>query len=405
MENKKFRIALFMLPLLTQGGGAEKYFIDLARNLSEEGYQTDIVTMDENFFNKFARLLHIFALGNFFGKIDTSGREKEDTIKQQLGKALWIKTNFKNLGNILKNYDIVYSKNEIVELVLLRFVSCKKLPPIVLGVHTPIYYPKTKSFISKLHNFLYSGFFYKRISRGAKCVHVSNISAKKIVENKLKSKSELIYYPFSAQQALDSAETYKCGIEFDRDKKNIIFAGRLGEQKGIDVLINIIQKISENEILAAKIGINIFGTGDKKCETVVKMLAEKNSFVHFFGHIENKFMPHVLSQQDLMVAPSKWETLPYSVLEAQGMGLPVIAFDIPGPGDIIEKDKTGFLVSTEDEFFEKLKDIVDGKIGFDKNAIIQNIEKKFSPEKIYKEMINMFEKNIFTPLETGARED
>ncbi len=68
MEDKKYKIAFFMLPLLTQGGGAEKYFAGMARDFSERGYRCDVITMDEKFFRKFVRLLHIFVLGNFFGK-------------------------------------------------------------------------------------------------------------------------------------------------------------------------------------------------------------------------------------------------------------------------------------------------------------------------------------------------
>ena len=394
MENKKFRAALFMLPLLTQGGGAEKYFIEIARNFREKGIEADVVTMDENFFRKFARLLHIFVLGNFFGKIGVTGRECEEEISHQLGRARWIKTSYKNLKKIFQNYDIVYSKNELAELVLLKHIGYKNLPPVIVGVHTPIIYPEAKSFISKLHNFLYSSFLYRRLLKGARAIHVSNSFAKDFIDNKFKLKSELIYYPFSAEQILDLAEIYKCDIEFDPGKKNIIFAGRLGEQKGIDVLINIIQKIGDSETLEGKIRINIFGSGDKKYETAIKNLAEKYSFVRFFGHIEHKYMPHILSQQDLMIAPSKWETLPYSILEAQALGLPVIAFDIPGPSDIIERSRTGFLVSSDDDFFEKLKDIIEDKLSFDRNTIIQNIEQKFNSEKIYSELINIFQENL-----------
>lgn len=394
MESKEFRIGLFMLPLLTQGGGAEKYFIEIAENLNEKGIQADIITMDKNFFQKFARLIHIFTHGNFFGKINISGRESEEGISHQLGKARWIKASYKNLGKILRDYDIIYSKNELVELILLKRIGYKKLPPVIVGVHTPIIYPKTNSFISKLHNFLYLSFFYKWLLRGARCVHVSNEFTKKIIEDKFRIKSRLVYYPFSTRKVADSTQKNKCNIEFNTDKKNIIFVGRFGEQKGIDALISIIQKISGDENLKSKVNFNIFGSGDKEYENEIKDLAEKYPFIRYFGHIENKYMPHILSQQDLMIAPSKWETLPYSILEAQGTGLPVIAFDIPGPSDVIGDSKTGFLVNSKEDFFEKIKDIIEGKISFDRNVIVQNIEKKFSPEKIYSELINMFQKNL-----------
>jgi len=388
------KIALFVLPLLTQGGGAEKYFIELARNLRERGIEADVVTMDEKFFRKFARLLYIFVLGNFFGKIDISGRESEAYISRQLGRARWIKSSFKDLEKKLKDYDIIYSKNELVELILLKRIGYRKLPPVIAGIHTPIHYPETKSFISKLHNFLYSSFLYKWLLGGVKCVHVSNGAAKDIIENKFKLKSELIYYPFSTRQILDSAQKNKCDIEFDAHKKNIIFVGRLGEQKGVDVFIDIIRKMGRDKNITDKVHINIFGSGDKKYETAIGGLAKKYPFVRYSGHVKHKYMAHILDQQDLMIAPYKWETLPFVILEAQAMGLPVIAFDIPGPSDIIENGKTGFLVKSKEEFFERMENVIGGKNSFDRNVIIQNIENKFNPEKIYTELINMFRENL-----------
>ncbi len=394
MENKKFKVALFMLPLLTQGAGAEKYFIELAKNFRDKGVEADVITMDEDFFRKFARLLHIFTRGNFFGKIDISGRERESAIRDQLGRSRWLKASYKDLGKTLRNYDVIYSKNEVVDLILLKIIGYKKLPPIVVGVHTPISYPETRSFNSKLHNCLYASFFYKWLIGGAKCVHVSNSSALRVIDKEFKLKSELIYYPFSIRQILDSAKKNKCDIEFDADKKNFIFVGRLGEQKGIDVLIKIIRKISGNKVLAGKTGINIFGSGDEAYQNAIKKMAEENSFVRYFGHVEHKFMPDILSRQDLLVAPSKWETLPYVILEAQGMGLPVIAFDIPGPSDIMIDGLTGFLVKNEEEFIEKTISIVQNEVKFSREEITKNIEKKFDPDIIYGQLLDMFEDNL-----------
>ena len=394
MESRGFKVGLFMLPLLTQGGGAEKYFIELARNLNERGIQLEVITMDENFFRKFARLLHIFTRGNFFGKIDISGRESEDEISKQLGKARWIKTNFKNLGRVLGEYDVVYTKNELVDLFLLKFIGYRNLPPVVAGIHTPVFYPEAKSFLSKLHNFLYLSSFYRWLLKGMKGIHVSNKSTKDIIENRFNLKSWLIYYPFSPDAVASLAKENISGLSHSTEKKNIIFAGRLGEQKGIEFLIDIIGRIKRDAILQDLVMLNIFGSGDKKYETEIKTLAEKHPFVQYFGHVENKYMPHVLSQQDLMIVPSKWETLPYSVLETQSMGVPVVAFDIPGPNDIIGNEKTGFLASSKDDFFEKMKIVARGEVSFERDVIIQNVEKKFNPEKIYSELAKMFQDSL-----------
>jgi len=383
-----------MLPLLTQGGGAEKYFIELARNLRTRGIEADVVTMDENFFRKFARLLHIFTRGNFFGKIEISGRESENAVHEKLGGAHWIKTSRKNLGATLRKYATIYSKNEIVDLALLKLIGYKKLPPIVVGVHTPIFFPDAKSFITKLHNWLYSGFLYKWLLRDVKCIHVSNKAAKDLIDKKFKAKCRLIYYPFSVEEIKNAAGRNQADIQFSNNKTKIIFVGRLSEQKGFDRLTGLIERLGKDNELKDKIQLNVFGTGGTKENDEIKICSEKFDFVGYFGHVENKFIPDILGRQDLMIAPSRWETLPYNILEAQAMGLPVVAFDIPGPNDIIKDGQTGVLAKSRVEFMGAIENFTNGTIRFDKNRIISNIEKRFDPEKIYSELINMFQETV-----------
>jgi len=383
-----------MLPLLTQGGGAEKYFTNLARNLSNKGYKTDVITMNESFFKIFARLLHIFTHGNFFRKIDISGRETEIVVKNRLGNSNWIKSSFINLRKVLGQYDIIYSKNEIVDLLLLKLIGYRKLPPIIIGVHTSIFYPNTKSFNSKLHNFLYLSSFYKWLLRGARCIHLSNKFTKNLVDEKFDIKSELIYYPFSLNEITAAIKNVKSPMEFNPHKKNIAFVGRLAEQKGIASLVNIIERIAKKEKINKKIVFNIFGSGDKKNEKIINDLQKKYFFVKWHGHIENKYILKILSQQDLFISTAKWETLPFNILEAQVVGLPVIAFSIPGPKDIIINGTTGLLVNDDLEFCSEIEDCILGRKVFDSKVITDNIKEKFSSEKIYSEIIAMFQKYL-----------
>jgi glycosyltransferase involved in cell wall biosynthesis len=385
------KIALFMLPPLTQGGGAEKYFIELAKNLRKNRIEADIITMDSKFFFRFAKLLYLFAYRKWFRHIDISGRETEENIKANLGKANWLRADFRNLAKILGNYDLVYSKNEIVDLILLKLNFYKNLPPVVVGVHTPLFFPNPKTFITKIHNFLYLGFFYRRLLRGVKCLHVSNSSAKELVDKNFQIKNQLIFYPFSASEIVETSQNFVSALFFDRDKFNIVFTGRLSEQKGIGALANIVSKLAKKHDIAEKIRVNIFGSGDAKHENIVRELANRHSFVKYFGHVENKFIPNILSRHDLFISTSSWETLPYNILEAQALGLPAIAFDIPGPADIIVARKTGFLVENETDFLAKITDFVENRIRLNKDSIIRNVETKFDPKKIYSDIISLFQ--------------
>lgn len=383
------KICLFMLPFLNQGGGAEKYFIELASWLSKQkGTEVDVITVDEDFFKLFAFLINVYRLKPF-AKIDISGREKEADVRKRLGRAKWIKSSLQTLRERLSQYDVVYSKNEIVDLALLKALGYSKLPPIVVGVHTPVFYPQTNSFNSKLHNFLYGDGLYRFLLNGVTLVHASNKFTASFLEKRFAVKTQLIPYPFSASKqemkGIEEAANKYCAS----GKFNIVFAGRLGEQKGVDILPEIVEYLSQNN-LSRKVCLNIFGSGEDIWNERIKELADKYPWVRYWGHVEHRLMPIILSKQNLLISPSRWEVLPYNILEAQAVGLPVLAFDIPGPQDIIINGKTGILVKSDQEFKKKLISLVKNKKHFSAKAIKDNLDKKFSPDKKFNEILQMF---------------
>lgn len=68
--------------------------------------------------------------------------------------------------------------------------------------------------------------------------------------------------------------------------------------------------------------------------------------VHFLG--QRSDVPELLSAVDLVVLPTRWESLPNSVLEAMSAGRSVIASDVGGCCELIEPERTGLLVPPQD---------------------------------------------------------
>jgi glycosyltransferase involved in cell wall biosynthesis len=70
------------------------------------------------------------------------------------------------------------------------------------------------------------------------------------------------------------------------------------------------------------------------------------SFVHFLGARPD--VPHILTALDVHCLPSRFEGMPFSVLEAMAAGCPVVASSAPGTVDVVEDGVTGLLAPIDD---------------------------------------------------------
>lgn len=381
------KIAFFMVPLLNHGGGAEKYFINIANEMARRGHETSIINLDKSLYSKLTFFLSIY----YHHKL-IKLRYTDKEIEKELKEVKWIKTNLRNLKNVLNNFDVIYAKNEILDLSILKLIGMKNLPPVIVGVHTPIFYPISDSFYSKLHNFLYLGPLYRWLLGGCQAIHIPNSDYIKLIKDSFpdfKNKTFLIFYPFDSE-AFSSLETNENDNLF-----RILFVGRLTEQKGIDILVRVIERISLTEEFK-NMYFNIAGSGELQND--IKYLQQKFSNVNWLGHVPQSEIPKIYISNDILIAPSRYEMLPWVPLEAQSCGVPVIVSDIAGPRDIIIDGKTGFLVKYNVEafvdkilYFYNLKKDNPDKFNKFRIKAREHIKEKFEPAKICNQLEDMFE--------------
>lgn len=120
---------------------------------------------------------------------------------------------------------------------------------------------------------------------------------------------------------------------------------RLFKEKGHTYLLQALRRIAE---ACPQLRVMIVGAGDERepleREAVELGIRERVVFTGFYDDLSG-----ALRAMDLFVQPSvQDEGFPTSILEAQVMGLPVIASDIGGTFETIDKGKTGMLVPPRD---------------------------------------------------------
>jgi glycosyltransferase involved in cell wall biosynthesis len=370
----------------------ENFLITTAKNLSQnKDTIVDIITMDDSTTQQISNLLRFYNFKR--NKTKFVHKESSEDIKGRLGSSSYYKCKtFKELSLKLNEYDVVYSKNELLEAFIFKFIiGYSNIPPLIFGCHTLMSYSFKKNLKMRFRDYLYTGFPYKFLAGGVSKFHVLNEMDKKNIEKSFPLKPVVkIYNPFDfkAYQLLSNKPQQT--EPFDMSKYNILWVGSLIPQKGIASLLNIINTVNSMGDSLNKIAWNIVGDGESKREILNLSASWKN--VNYLGYINSEKMPPIYKNNNLFISTSYGESFGYTILEANAMNTPSISFDIPGPNELIIKDKTGFVVTDENDFVSKIMSLINGEVAFNKVAFYS--EEKFKAEKTYLELLNLFKNEI-----------
>ena len=236
----------------------------------------------------------------------------------------------------VKGTDIVHAHN-VPSALAMKNASGKK----VLSLHG--IYPEQ---IAQLHGKVYSKISKNYENAALKWADAITTISREVYNHYSKMGFNVVQIPHAIDLTIFPKNTIK------KFENQIIYAGRLSKEKGIDILLQTAKN------LPSKYNLLILGSGPE--ENKVRDVANSKTNVHYLGYQSKQNTISLIRGSDLLVQPSLLEGISSTILEAMGCGTCVVASNVGGNREIIESDKTGVLINpnNHEELLDKISDLL-----------------------------------------------
>lgn len=173
-----------------------------------------------------------------------------------------------------------------------------------------------------------------------------------------------------------------------RDKKVILFGGRLSGSKGAEQIIMALAKIKDSN---KEIRLLVAGQKGKYTEHLLKLAQEFNveGNIIFTGWLDPKSLKLAYYNANLCVFPSLcYETFGLTLIEAMACHKPVVSSYFGGPKEIVIDNQTGYLVNPSEieQLTAKITDLLNnsakaeafGQAGYNRVVELFSMDKQIA---------------------------
>ncbi len=158
------------------------------------------------------------------------------------------------------------------------------------------------------------------------------------------SVKNLIYYSPDLKEKLNGGVAVSSElVEMSRNKKVYAIVGGLDWRKGVDILLNAIEKLPK-KIINNSLILFIGNQSDSKIRKgLLELKRQYPNNIHLTGSLAPEEVYACYSIVDYLICSSRDDPMPVVIAEAMSMGIPCICSENTGSAAIIKKYKAGFV--------------------------------------------------------------
>lgn len=175
-----------------------------------------------------------------------------------------------------------------------------------------------------------------------KIINISNYEQNQAIKYGLnKNKMIMIYNGVE-----DKVNKSNLKLNWDNNKINLLFVGRLDRQKGLDLFLDVYNKMKLENLHLYVIGASILDNN----------LPQSTKYITYLGWVDNKDIDAYYQACDAVIMPSRWEGFGLVAIEAMKNSKAVIVSNRGALAELIEDDFTGYIFNIENK--NSLKNIL-----------------------------------------------
>lgn len=342
-------------------GGVEVYIRLLLKNIDENKYEIIIIHGIND------------TIEQFYYKSGNSVKEYKTNIIREISPLNEIKSIYKCIKIIKKEKPDLLHVHSAKGGVLGRIVGRITNTNVLYTPHAFSYLSETKRIKRALYLFI-----EKLLANGkSKIIATSNSERTRAIQEVGYKISNVLLFTNSIN-SIEEIKTLTINKTWPEDY--ICTVGRPSYQKNIELMISVLYQINKNK----SVHLVIMGVGyhADQLDSVKKLIDKLNmsSNITLLNWTHREDVLNIINKSMLYISTSRYEGLPYSIIEALSLSKPCVVSDCDGNRDLIKNGYNGYVIKNENvlEFKEKIIYLLNNnseRDSFSKNSRNEFLEK------------------------------